>query len=129
MPEPNSKESLPTPIPPVTVTMVGTGSGGAAPIPSGTVLSTPDHQPNLIIKVVTPVKAITIRFINSYLTMLVSLVGAGMTTNIIPASDFLHLVYKCMALSLASAGLGLLKDLVTIFGKLEQTNPLLTGSV
>lgn len=122
------KESL-VPIPPITVTMIGNVPNVATPIPSGTVLNTPDHQPNVIVKVVTPIKAITIRFINAYLTMLVSLVGAGMTTNIIPADDFLHLVLKCATLALASAGLGLLKDLVTVFGKLEQSNPLLTGSV
>lgn len=61
--------------------------------------------------------------------MLVGLLSAGMTTNLIPSSDFIHLVFKCATLSLAGAALGLLKDIVTIFGKLEQKYPLGTGSV
>lgn len=96
----------------------GTGDGKA-------VIETPDGHPNIVIQVVTPLAAILFRFANSFLTMLVSLVSAGMTTNIIPASDFYHLVMKCAILSVAGAGLGFLKDLVTIFSKLEQKFPLL----
>lgn len=69
--------------------------------------------------------ALLVRFINAFLTMLVALTSAGMTTNIIPAKDFMDLVLKCATLSVAGAGLGLMKDLVTIFGKLEQKIPLL----
>lgn len=92
-------------------------------------VDTPDHLPDVIIKVVSPIAALLVRFINNYLTMLVSLVSAGMATDIIPAADFIHLVIACAKLSLATAGLALLKDLVTIFGKLEGKFPLLTGSV
>ena len=116
------------PLEPVTVTLIGTK---ADDIPSpGTVAVTPKQtQPNLIVNVVTPAAAILIRFVNAYLTLLVGLVTAGMATNIIPATDFGQLVLACAKLSVAGAGLGLLKDLVTIFGKLEQRFPLLTGSV
>lgn len=115
-------------LPPVAVTVIGTKSD-AIPAP-GTVAVTPkETQPNLIVNVVTPLAAILIRFVNAYLTMLVGLVSAGMATNIIPAQDFGQLVLACAKLSVAGAGLGLLKDLVTVFGKLEQKFPLLTGSV
>ena len=137
MPDPNevvgSKPAPPAAvpqIPPVEVTVIGDGTGnGGAPLQSGTVLATPDHQPNVIVTVVTPIAAIVIRFLNNYLTVLLGLVTAGMATNIIPARDFEHLVIKCATLSLASAGLGLIKDLVTVFGRLEQRYPLMTGSV
>lgn len=118
-----------TEIQPVKVTVVGMGTGAGTPLVSGVTAVTPDHLPNVVLKVISPVMAIAIRFINSFLVMLVSLVGAGMTTNIIPASDFLSLVLSCAKLSVAAAGFAALKDLVTIFGKLEGKYPLLTGSV
>ena len=119
------------PIEPVHVTMVGTGDGGGggAPIPSGTMATTPDHQPNIIVKVVTPLAAIVIRFSNAYLTALVGLVTVGLTSDAIPAADFAHLVVKCAGLSLAGPGVALLKDVITILGNLEKKYPLLTGSV
>jgi hypothetical protein len=116
------------PIPPVAVTVIGTSEAGS-PLTTGTVATTPDHQPNIAIRVVTPLMAIVVRFANAYLTMLVGLIGVGMTSNAIPAPDFLHLVLKCAGLSIAGAGFGLLKDLVTVCGKLEGKYPLMTGSV
>lgn len=112
-------------IPPVTLTVIGDKTSA----PSGTVIQMPGSHPNIIQNVVTPIVAISVRFINTYLTMLVGLLGAGMTTNALPASDFSHLVYKCATLSFAGAAFGFLKDLVTIFGKLEQKYPVATGSI
>lgn len=121
------KLSQAEPIGPLQVTVIGTGDG--TKIDTGTVGTTPKGEPNLIVTVVTPVAAIGVRFVNAYLTILVALVGAGMTTKEIPYTDFLDLVMTCAKLSVAGAGLGALKDLVTIFGKLEHKFPLLTGSV
>jgi hypothetical protein len=45
------------------------------------------------------------------------------------ANGFGHLVLTCAGLSVAGAGFGLLKELVTVFGRLEGKYPLLTGSV
>lgn len=114
-------------IPPVPVTVVG--SGTRTPLLSGVQAETPDHLPDVLIQVVSPLVAILIRFANAYLTMLVGLITAGMATNIIPASDFIHLVGACAKLSVAGAGLGLLKDLLTVFSGLERKYPLATGSV
>lgn len=119
------------PIVPVAVTIIGTGDGGT-PLTTGTVATTPDHQPNLIAVVVTPLRAIVVRFANQFFTTLVGLVGAGMTPaggRLLHATDFYHLVMICASLSVAGAGFGLIKDLVTIFGRLENKYPLLTGSV
>ncbi len=115
-------------IPLVPVTIIGTGDGS---VPStGTVAVTPrPSSPNLIITVVTPLMAISIRFANAYLTALVGLVLAGMTSNIIPANDFVSLVGRCATLSLAGPGVSLAKDLITVLGRLERKYPLATGSV
>lgn len=121
------KLSPPEPMGPLQVTVIGTGDGKM--IDTGTVGKTPSGEPNLIVTVVSPIVAILVRFVNAYLTMLVALVGAGMTTDVIPATDFINLVSACAKLSLAGAGLGALKDVVTIVGKLEHKFPLATGSV
>jgi hypothetical protein len=117
------------PIPPVNVAIIGTGDGGT-PLTTGTVAVTPDHQPNIVATIVTPFVAVFVRFLNQFLTTLVGLVGAGMMSpKLLPATDFYHLVLTCAGLSIAGAGFGFLKDLVTIFGRLEGKYPLLTGSV
>lgn len=126
MPEPADKTETTT-IQPVAVAMIGGQHDGA--IPSGTVVTTPGHQPNLIVQVVTPIAAIAIRFTNTFLTSLIGIVTGAMSTDVIQASDFLHLVYKCAGLAIAGATIGLLKDLVTVFGKLEGKYPLATGSI
>lgn len=92
-------------------------------------LNTPANQPDVRVLFVAPVVSITIRFLNAYMTTLVGLVMAGLTTQVIPAHDFGELVYKCLGLSLAGPSVSLGKDLITILGDLEKRWPLLTGKV
>ncbi len=116
------------PVEPVTVAVIGTGDGSR--LPTGTTATTPNpHEPNILVQVVSPLVAVSIRFINTFLTVLLGILTGAMATNVITAPDFLHLLYKCAGLSVAGAVVGLLKDLVTVFGRLEQKNPLLTGNV
>lgn len=110
-------------IPPIPVTVIG-----ETPL-TGVTVKTENHLPDVIIHAVKPVVAIAIRFLNTFLTGLLGILTGAMATNVIQASDFIHLVYKCAGLAVAGAGMGLIKDLVTIFGKLEQSHPLATGSV
>lgn len=127
MPE---KLTPPERITPVSVTVIGGTGDGGLPITTGTIATTPSsQQANIVVTVVTPLAAILIRFVNNYLTILVGLVAAGMTSNAIPSADFLDLVAKCAGLSVAGAGFAALKDLVTIVGRLETKYPLLTGNV
>lgn len=127
MPE-EPKTTLSRPVEPVTVGIIGTGDGSR--LPDGMQIETPgSHQPNVLINVVTPVAAIAVRFINTFLTGLLGILTGAMATNVIEASDFLHLVYKCAGLAVAGAGMGFIKDCITIFGKLETKYPLQTGSI
>lgn len=131
MPDPEIKQ-MTGELQPVSVTVIGQGAvtGGSTPMETGLVATTPaPNQPNLLVTVISPIAAVGIRFINTYLTVLTGLVAAGMTSDIIPYTDFLGLVTKCAGLSIAGAGVGVLKDLVTIFGRLEHKFPLLTGNV
>lgn len=126
---PDEKTSL-QPIAPLPITMIGVrDEGTGSPITNGQIVVTPDHQPNLVVRVVTPLVAIAVRFANAYLTSLVGFVTAGLTTNMIQAPDFLHLVIKCAGYSLAGPCVALAKDLVTILSGLEKRFPLATGSV
>ena len=126
MPDPKVTESRP--VAPVQVAVIGTGD--ASHLPSGTEAVTPGHnQPNVVTTVVTPMVAIGIRFANNYLQTLLGIITAGMATNIIPFTDFVDLLTKSALVSLVPAVVALLKDVITIFGRLEQSHPLSTGSI
>lgn len=118
---------MPEPI--TTVVIAGTGPGGTTPIPDGMVAVTPDHHADVVTKVINPLTALGIRFANAYVTTLVGLLTVGMTTEVIPAATFALLLWKCAGASLAGPGVSLLKDLVTILGRLENKYPLSTGQV
>ena len=123
----------------VTVSVVGTTGAVATPtaaavegVVSGTVAKTPAGQPNLLVNVVPPVVAIAVRFVNSFLTSFVGLVtaaGIGVAGASIPGADFSTVVQGAAVASLAIAGVETLKNIVTIFGKLENKYPLATGSI
>ena len=117
------------PLAPVAVTVIDTGHGDET-IPNKVIAKTPNSEtPNIIVTVVGPVMALFVRFMNVFLTSLVGVVTAASATNLIPATDFLDLLWKSATLCVAGAGIDLLKNLVTIFGRLESKYPLLTGSV
>lgn len=116
------------PVAPLTIPIVAMGD--ASRLPRDVEIETPGaHQPNVKMRVVQPVVAIAIRFTNTFLTTLLGIVLGGMSSNIIPFSDFQDLLLKSCGLALTGATVGMLKDLVTIFGRLEQKNPILTGNV
>jgi hypothetical protein len=118
------------PLEPVAVTVIDTGSHGDQTLPDKVIATTADiGTPNLIVTVVGPVMALFVRFVNVFLTSLVGVITAASATNLIPATDFFDLLWKSATLCVAGAGIDLLKNLVTIFGRLESKYPLLTGSV
>ncbi len=114
---------------PQIVTIVGTGDGG---ITRNTTATTPPDQPNLVVNVVSPLVAVLVRGGNLYVTTLVGLVAAAMSPQggaLLYTSDFWHMLLTCANLAIPVVGLGVLKDVATIFGKLEHKFPLLTGGV
>lgn len=119
------------PVEPVQVAVIGTGDGSK--LATGMEAVTPGvHEPNLVVRVVGPIFAIFVRFTNTFLVQFAGLVVAGMTPaggKVLYTGDFMDLVVLSASLSLPGASVGLIKDLVTIFGKLEHRYPLLTGSV
>jgi hypothetical protein len=115
-------------MPPVPVTVIGTGDG----LVQGAKATTPPDQPNIVVNVVQPIVAIAVRCAYLFVTTLVGLLVAGMTPDgakLLYTSDFWHLLITCANLSIPVAGLGFLKDLVTVLGKLEGRYPLLTGGI
>lgn len=124
----DAKITASRPVEPVQVAVIGTGDGGH--LPTGTEAVTPgQNQPNIVVNVVRPIFAIFVRFMNVFLPVFLGVLTGAMATDVIPASDFLHLALRCASLSVAGASVSALKDIITIFGKLEQKYPLLTGSI
>ncbi len=130
-PEPADKENnlSPLPIPALPVVMIGSGTGdGGAPITTGTVGATPDHQPNIIIRVISPLFAIVVRFINDFCVSLVgSLTAGGLMTKILPFMDFHDLLIGAITLAASIAGVGALKNVATIASGLEKKFPLINA--
>lgn len=128
-----SKTTKPAPLEPVQIAVVGVGETSEKHLPSGTVAVTPDpNQPNLVTTVVTPLLALAIRFGNLFGTTFVGLVVAAFTPaggKLLYTSDVGPMLLTCASLALPAALLGLFKDIVTIFGRLETKFPLLTGKV
>ena len=123
----------------VNIAIIGTGNGtggGVAPTPDGTLAKTPDGQPNLMIRVITPAMAILVRFINLYLKTFVGLLtadGIGTYTGLVPKvfapADFGTMFANFAWISLVVAGIGAIKDTATIMGRVEGKFPLLSGSI
>lgn len=124
------------PIQPIQVAMIGgtgTGTGdGSAPLKTGTIAETSGTQPNLVVRVVQPIVALVVRFIHLFLTVLSGLITAALLPygeSLLPFSDFSSMVTGCATLAATAATAGLIKDLVTVFGRLEGRFPLLTGNI
>lgn len=119
-------------VPPVNIAIVGTEThqgGGVAPTPSGTIAITPDSQPNLKINVITPAVAIAVRAANLFLTTFLGLLTAAGVGVDGMHGDFQTVVSKAAMASLIVAGLGTVKNIVTVLGRLEGKYPLATGSI
>jgi hypothetical protein len=117
---------MPEGLKPVPVTVIDVGP--VKQLEPGMV-STTGAQPNLLVNVISPIVAIVVRFVHTYLTTLVGLVTAGMATDVLPAQEFGDLLKVCAQLSLAGAVIGAIKDAITILGKLEGKWPLISGGV
>lgn len=117
---------MPDSLNPVPVTVI---DAGAVKNLEGGVIQTPPGGPNIILNIVSPLVAILVRFAHSYVTMLGGLLAAGMTTDVLPVTEFVDLFWLSAKLSFAGAAVSSIKDIVTILGKLEGKYPLISGGV
>lgn len=117
-------------IAPVNVAVIsGTGDGGS-PLTTGTMGTTPDHQPNIVIQVVTPIVAILVRFANDFCVSLAgSLTAGSLGTKYLPHTTVADMVQVSAFLAICIAGVGLVKNAATVFSGLEKKFPLASGSV
>lgn len=112
---------------PVQVAVIGGTGDGGMPLAGG-LAKTIGDQPNLVVTIISPMVAILVRFVNLYLVTLSGLLTAG-GFGLLPLGDFVHAMHTASLASLVPASIGFIKDLVTVFGRLENKFPLLTGSV
>lgn len=99
----------------------------------GTVVVTPPGQPNVILKAMTPVAQVLVRFSRTYLQGLVGFlllslaakpVAAGLGV-VVPVGDFWGAVQVAAGLALAPAVISLLQNLVELLAKLDESFPKL----
>lgn len=128
----DAKTTASRPVEPVRVTVIGTGDGSR--LEPGMVATTEgEHQPNLVIaQVIPPFIAILVGSGHLFFVTLVGLLSAAMTpagSKLLYTGDFLHMLGTCVSLALPIVIFGVLKDLATVFGRLRDRFPLLTGRV
>lgn len=128
----DGKTTASRPVEPLRVTVIGTGDGSR--LEKGMVAVTDgQHQPNIIIQeVIPPAVAIFVGAVHLFVLTLVGLLTAAMTpagSKLLYTSDFVQLLETCISLAIPVTGLGVLKDLATVFGRLKERFPLLTGKV
>ena len=122
---PAANASLVPIIAPVAVSVIGV-SDSKTP----TVVVTPDHEPNYIVTFISPIVAIFVRFGYEFCISLAgSMAAGGITTSVLPHTDFISLLKPAVFLAACIAGIGLLKNLATVFSGLEKKFPLASGSV
>ena len=118
---------------PVQISIVGgTGSGGdVSNTPPKMMAETASGQPDFVVNIIRPSLAIFVRFIHLFLTTFVgALTAAGIGgENLLGATDFQGVVQHGALMALSVGGTGFLKDLVTVFSRLEGKYPLMTGSI
>lgn len=104
---------------------LGTGPGGIEPSKT---IQTPAGQPNVVLVVVKPLTLIGVRVLRTYLQTLLGLVTAGIVApNALPAKDFIHLLALCASLSVASAAISLIQNIIELLAQFDQSHPTLTG--
>lgn len=118
-----------SPFEPLPVTVIGVRTEGTgAVIPNGQVITTPDHQPNLVVQVIRPSVAVLVRAGNVFLNTLLG--GLGLTIAGTQVQSLAWASWKGALVIAASAAIvNTIQSLVTIFGDLEKKHPLLTGSI
>ncbi len=117
------KMSEPEPMAPMQATVISSGTGDGSIVKQ--VIQTPAGQPNIIIRVISPLFALSIRFGETFLTALLAGTGLDTLSSWSQVVDLKVSASTIVYLALSTAVLGLGKDLIVILGKLKQKYPLL----
>lgn len=122
-----------------TVSIIGTGDGSVTREASGVTVETPAGQPDIRLNVVRPIVAILVRFAHVFLLTFSGVLGvAGIGSvglgpddlmKVLASTDLPGLLKNAAFVGISSATLGFIKDLITVFGRLESKYPLVTGSI
>lgn len=122
----DNKTTQSRPVVPMQVTVIGTGDGSR--LPSGTIATTEgEHQPNVVIKVVTPILMILLRGTKAFVVSIVAILPVGGATGLIPAHDFFDLLWKSAILSTGVGITAALNALIEVLSKLDQKFPTWTA--
>ncbi len=122
----DAKVTLSRPVEPVTVVVTGTGDGSK--LPTGTVATTAGvHQPNVVIKVITPIAMMLVRASKAFMISWLAIMPAAGATGIIPSHDFWDLAMKAAGLSVGVAVVAAGNALLEILTKLDQRFPSWTA--
>jgi hypothetical protein len=102
-------------------TLVISDSGMA----SGRVLRTPEGRRDLALLVITPLMAILVRALKTFLQTWIALMGASLTTDLIPARDFFHRAAICASLAVAASVMSVATNVSGLLTALGEKFPLL----
>ena len=114
------------PVNPVTVTVVSTSDAGK--LETGMVARTEGpHQPNVIIKVITPIAMMLVRGAKAFLVSFLAIMPVAGVTGIITAQTFWGLAAKAAGLSVGVGILAIGNALLEVLTKLDQKFPSWTA--
>ena len=114
------------PVDPVTVTVMGTSDAGK--LATGMVARTDGvHQPNVIIKVITPIGMMLVRGTKAFMVSWLAIMPVAGVTGIIPVHSFLELAAKAGGLSVGVGLLAVGNAFVEVLTKLDQKFPSWTA--
>ncbi len=106
----------------VTVTAssaLGTGSG---------VVETPMGQPNIFIKVISPLKVVAVRGVRTFLQTLLGVLGVSATApSALGAVDFYHALLHGASISVAATVICVIQNLIELSNNFDQSHPTLTS--
>lgn len=103
----------------------GTGTGSGA---SSLTVETPEGSPNIRLVSVTPVMTILVRVAKTYLETILGLLTVKLVApTALPAADFLHLLGLCAGLAIAPGVLSLLRNIIELLAKWDQSHPTLAS--
>lgn len=111
------KMTEPEPMKPVQAIVIGTGTGDGGP--KHQIVETPEGQPNLAVRYITPIVAIGVRAGNVFFSSFVASIGIG-ATGVVPIGTMkLALLVSCGA-----AVVNIAQNLAYTFSGLEKKFPI-----